>query len=141
MSDAMQDVMAQLDGQINNAGETNVNTTEAPQLETEENKKDPQFIHMPLTPELLTACRAQAGTMALGPWLQARLAEQLGVELPVKVDARQRYFTKEEKAAAKVRSANKAANLRKGLLMAHRARSAGDKEALAIAEKLIADNS
>jgi hypothetical protein len=104
-------------------------------------KKDPDFIHMPLTPELLAAARAQAGDMALGPWLQARLAEQLGVTLPVKTDGRKRYNTDAEREAAKLSAREKAANLRKGLLMAHRARAAGDAVKLAEAEKLIEDNS
>jgi hypothetical protein len=143
MSDSMSDVMAELDGQINAGEDTNVSETTAVEMDTnaDGSKKDPAFIHMPLTPELLAAARAQAGTEALGPWLQRRLAEQLGVTLPVKTDGRQRYHTEEQRKAAKVAAATKAANLRKGLLMAHRARAAGDAVKLAEAEKIIADNS
>jgi len=122
--------------------DTNMDNGETVVLETgDSSKKDPAFIHMPLTPELLAAARAQAGDMALGPWLQARLAEQLGVTLPVKTDGRKRYNTDEERKAAQLSSREKAANLRKGLLMVHRARAAGDMAKLAEGEKLIADNS
>ena len=147
MSQALDAVMAQLDGQISDAGENAQKGTtmdsETIVLESGESdsKADPKFIHMPLTPELLAAARAQAGDMALGPWLQARLAEQLGVTLPVKTDGRKRYNTEAEREAAKLSAREKAANLRKGLLMAHRARAAGDTAKLAEAEKLIADNS
>lgn len=149
MSQALDAVIGQLDAVENGTTEgtnTNMDTTQvetAPVMETETaaDKKDPAFIHMPLTPELLAAARAQAGDMALGPWLQARLAEQLGVTLPVKADGRKRYNTDAEREAAKLGAREKAANLRKGLLMAHRARAAGDAVKLAEAEKLIADNS
>lgn len=108
-------------------------------------KDDPRFIHMPLTPELLAAARLKAGeNVALGPWLQEYLAAQLGVTLPVKIDKRVRYTGPDAdklRAAAKVKATEKAANLRKGLLMVHRARAAGDMVKLAEGEKLIADNS
>lgn len=147
---ALDEVMSNLDTIIENADENlapegmtvNENGSTTIDLDTTESKKDPAFIHMPLTPELLAACRKAAGeNVALGPWLQERLADQLGVTLPVKVDKRQRYTTEEARQAAKVAARDKAANLRKGLLMAHRARQSGDKAALAVAEKLIADNS
>lgn len=140
MSDALDQVMGTLDGQIN-AEDTNVSETTTIELDTEEGKADPKFIHMPVTAELLAAVRVAAGTEALGPWLQRKLAADLGVTLPVKTDGRQRYSTEEQRKAAKVAAATKAANLRKGLLMAHRARSAGDAVKLAEAEKIIADNS
>jgi hypothetical protein len=149
MSQAMDQVMSALDGveqaeteMMETMMDTSRETGETITLDTDASKKDPAFIHMPLTPELLAACRNAAGeNVALGPWLQERLAGQLGVTLPVKVDKRQRYTTEEARQAAKVAARDKAANLRKGLLMAHRARQSGDKTALAIAEKLIADNS
>lgn len=140
MSDAMQDVMAQLDGQIN-AGEDTTMNSDTITLDTDAAKKDPAFIHMPLTPELLAAARQAAGTQALGPWLQELLAKQLNVTLPVKTDGRQRYHTEEQRQAAKVAARDKAANLRKGLLMAHRARQANDAVKLAEAEAIIAANS
>lgn len=147
MSQAMDAVMGTLDA-IEAAEtemmETNMDTsseTGAVALDTDAGRKDPAFIHMPLTPELLAAARAQAGTQALGPWLQELLAKQLNVTLPVKTDGRQRYTTEEQRQAAKVASREKAANLRKGLLMAHRARSAGDAVKLAEAEAIIAANS
>lgn len=145
--------MGTLDGIIENAGENlapegmtmieNGAVEAAPVMESGDSKakKDPDFIHMPLTPELLAAARREAGDTALGPWLQARLAEQLGVTLPVKSDGRKRYNTDAEREAAKLGAREKAANLRKGLLMAHRARAAGDAVKLAEAEALIAANS
>lgn len=146
MSDAMTDVMTALDTVAQDskleADEMNENAAiDAGQMDTESGKADPKFIHMPVTPELLAAARAQAGTEALGPWLQRLLASQLNVVLPVKVDGRQRYNTQEQRDAAKLASRDKAANLRKGLLAAHRARAAGDTVALAAAEALIAANS
>jgi hypothetical protein len=147
MSDAMTNLMDTLTA-VENAEtemmETNMDTsaeTGTPTLDTDAAKKDPAFIHMPLTPELLAAARAQAGTEALGPWLQRLLADKLNVTLPVKTDGRQRYTTEEQRQAAKVAARDKAANLRKGLLMAHRARAAGDAVKLAEAEALIAANS
>lgn len=140
MSQAMDAVMGTLDNLAEGNGTMDTETTTVI-LDTDAGKKDPAFIHMPLTPELLAAARAKAGTEALGPWLQRLLADQLGVTLPVKTDGRQRYTTEEQRQAAKVASREKAANLRKGLLMAHRARQAGDEAALAVANKLIADNS
>lgn len=121
-------------------------------------KDDPQFIHMPFTvngeyvPELLAAARKAAGDMALGPWLQGYLAKQLGVTLPVKTDARKRYNTDAEREQAKLTSRERSANLHKGLLAQHRAKTAlkaatNDAERaaaqakLADAEKLIAANS
>lgn len=131
---AILDNMAEGNGQM-----TETTTVE---MDTDGSKKDPAFIHMPLTPELLAACRQAAGeNVALGPWLQERLAAQLNVTLPVKIDKRQRYTTEEARQAAKVAARDKAANLRKGLLMAHRARAAGDAVKLAEAEALIAANS
>ncbi|RPJ64157.1 MAG: hypothetical protein EHM23_00860 [Acidobacteria bacterium] len=146
MSQAMDAVMGALDTVAQDSETEAVEMAEnaaidAGEIETEASKKDPQFIHMPLTPELLAACRAQAGTEALGPWLQRRLAGQLNVTLPVKTDGRQRYTTEEQRQAAKLAARDKAANLRKGLLMAHRARAAGDAVKLAEAEALIAANS
>lgn len=117
-------------------GTTQVET--APVMDTEKSKDDPKFIHMPLTPELLAAARAKAGNVALGPWLQELLASQLGVTLPVKTDGRKRYSSDEEREAAKVASRDKAANLRKALLAAHRARMAGDEVKLAEANENIA---
>ena len=144
MSDSMAEVMGTLDAAIENGTQEDT-MDNATQVEMDTNadgsKKDPAFIHMPLTPELLAAARAQAGTEALGPWLQRRLAEQLGVTLPVKTDGRKRYHTEEQREAAKLQARDKAANLRKGLLMAHRARAAGDAVKLAEAEALIAANS
>jgi hypothetical protein len=147
---AMDEVLGTLDTIIENADENLApegmtmieNGSTTIDLDTTESKKDPAFIHMPLTPELLAACRQAAGeNVALGPWLQERLAAQLNVTLPVKVDKRQRYTTEEARQAAKVAARDKAANLRKGLLMAHRARAAGDAVKLAEAEALIAANS
>jgi hypothetical protein len=127
--------------------DTNVQDNDAVVMESGSGstKDDPRFIHMPLTPELLAAARLKAGeNVALGPWLQEYLAAQLGVTLPVKVDRRVRYTgpnAEELRKAAKVKAIEKAANLRKGLLMVHRARAAGDMVKLAEGEKLIADNS
>lgn len=99
-------------------------------LETGATKKDPDFIHMPLTPDLLAAARAKAGeNVALGPWLQEYLAEQLGVTLPVKTDKRVRYTGPDadaQRAAARQRSITKAADTRKYLLAIHKARKAGN---------------
>ena len=147
MSQALDAVMGTLDAVENGTQEGTMNGTvtqdTAPEMDTEQDgsKKDPAFIHMPLTPELLAAARAKAGDEALGPWLQRLLAEQLGVSLPVKTDGRKRYHTEEQREAAKLAARDKAANLRKGLLMAHRARAAGDAVKLAEAEALIAANS
>jgi hypothetical protein len=146
MSQAMDTVMGALDTVAQDseteAVEMNENAAiDAGEMDTAASKKDPAFIHMPLTPELLAAARAQAGTEALGPWLQRLLADKLNVTLPVKTDGRQRYTTEEQRQAAKVAARDKAANLRKGLLMAHRARAAGDAVKLAEAEALIAANS
>lgn len=139
MSQAMDAVMGTLDNLAEGNGTMN---TETIVLDSGDSKKDPAFIHMPLTPELLAACRQAAGeNVALGPWLQQYMAERLNVTLPVKTDGRQRYTTEEARQAAKVASREKAANLRKGLLMAHRARQANDAAALEVANKLIADNS
>jgi hypothetical protein len=69
------------------------------------------------------------------------LSDKLGVTLPVKTDGRKRYNTEAERETAKLNAREKAANLRKGLLMAHRARAAGDTAKLAEAEALIAANS
>jgi hypothetical protein len=142
MSDAMDQVMGALDGQINTAeGNGQMSETIVLENESAESKKDPAFIHMPLTPELLAAARTAAGDTALGPWLQQVLADKLGVTLPVKTDGRKRYNTEAERETAKLNAREKAANLRKGLLMAHRARAAGDTAKLAEAEALIAANS
>ena len=119
-------------------GQTTVETAPAMETEADASKKDPAFIHMPLTPELLAAARAKAGDEALGPWLQRILAEQLGVALPVKTDGRKRYNSDEAREAAKLASRDKAANLRKALLAAHRARMAKDSVKLAQAEADIA---
>jgi len=146
MSQAMDAVMGALDTVAQDSETEAVEMAEnaaidAGEMDTAASKKDPAFIHMPLTPELLAAARAQAGTEALGPWLQRLLADKLNVTLPVKTDGRQRYTTEEQRQAAKVAARDKAANLRKGLLMAHRARAAGDAVKLAEAEALIAANS
>jgi hypothetical protein len=146
MSQALDAVMGNLDAVAQDSETEAVEMAEnaaidAGEMDTAASKKDPAFIHMPLTPELLAAARAQAGTEALGPWLQRLLADKLNVTLPVKTDGRQRYTTEEQRQAAKVAARDKAANLRKGLLMAHRARAAGDAVKLAEAEALIAANS
>jgi hypothetical protein len=100
------------------------------ELDTDKGRKDPDFIHMPLTPELLAAARAKAGAnVALGPWLQEYLAEQLGVTLPVKTDKRVRYTGPDaevQREAARKRSIAKAADTRKYLLAIHKARKAGN---------------
>lgn len=140
MSQAMDAVMGTLDNLAEGNGTMDTETTTVV-LDTDAGKKDPAFIHMPLTPELLAAARKEAGTEALGPWLQRILAEKLNVTLPVKTDGRQRYTTDEQRQAAKVASREKAANLRKGLLMMHRARQANDAAKMAEAEAIIAANS
>lgn len=143
--DALTAVTNTLDNLITDEKDTPMNGTTtvetAPVMDTEESKADPKFIHMPLTPELLAAARAKAGTTALGPWLQALLADQLGVTLPERTDGRKRYNSEEEREAAKLDSRTKAANLRKALLAAHRARMAGDTAKLAEAEAAIAQYS
>jgi len=142
MTDALDAVMSTLTDVENSAPvmeDTNVQTTiveTAPQMETETDasKKDPAFAHVPMTPELLAALNTARGTTALGPFVQQLLADKYGVTLPVKVNTRQRYQTDAERKQAKQNSAEKAANLRKALLAAHRARSAGDTVKLAQAE-------
>lgn len=142
MTDAMDTVMAILDTAGTTPeeviavidGETTVETAPAMDTETDATKKDPAFAHVPMTPELLAQLNAARGTVALGPFVQQLLADKYGVTLPVKVNARQRYHTEEERKQAKLNSADKAANLRKALLAAHRARSAGDTVKLAQAE-------
>lgn len=129
MSDALGAVLGTLDGHINGTEGNAVNDGTIV-LETGATKKDPDFIHMPLTPELLAAARKAAGdNVALGPWLQEYLAGQLGVTLPVKTDKRVRYTgptAEADRAAARQRSINKAADTRKYLLAIHKARKAGN---------------
>lgn len=108
-------------------------TVDAPAMDTEAAKADPKFAHVPLTPELLTALRTAAGDKPLGPFVAAMLAKQYGVTLP-ETDGRKRYTTEEAREAAKLASRDKAANLRKALLAAHRARMAKDEVKLAAAE-------
>lgn len=142
MTNAMDTVMNTLDAIENTTtentpimdGSTTVETAPAMDTETDATKKDPAFAHVPMTPELLAQLNAARGTMALGPFVQQLLADKYGVTLPVKVNTRQRYNTEEERKQAKQNSADKAANLRKALLAAHRARSAGDAVKLAQAE-------
>lgn len=142
MTNAMDTVMNTLDAIENTTtentpimdGSTAVETAPAMDTETDATKKDPAFAHVPMTPELLAQLNAARGTMALGPFVQQLLADKYGVTLPVKVNTRQRYNTEEERKQAKQNSADKAANLRKALLAAHRARSAGDAVKLAQAE-------
>lgn len=119
---------------------TPTTTPDAPAMDTEATKADPKFAHVPLTAELLVALRAAAGENPLGPFVAELLAEKYGVAYE-RTDGRKRYTTEEARLAAKVTAKDKAANLRKGLLMAHRARAAGDTVKLAEAEALITANS
>lgn len=116
-------------------GTTQVET--APVMETEASKADPKFAHVPLTPELLAALRTAAGNAALGPFVAQLLGEKYGVTIE-RTDGRKRYSTEEERESAKLASRDKAANLRKALLAAHRARMANDSVKLAEAEANIA---
>lgn len=120
--------------------EPTTTTSDAPAMDTEATKADPKFAHVPLTAELLVALRTAAGDVPLGPFVAQLLADKYGVAYE-RTDGRKRYTTEEARQAAKVTAKEKAANLRKGLLMAHRARAAGDAVKLAEAEKLISDNS
>ena len=125
--------MANKDETMN--GTTQVET--APVMETEASKADPKFAHVPLTPELLAALRTAAGNAALGPFVAQLLGEKYGVTIE-RTDGRKRYSTEEERESAKLASRDKAANLRKALLAAHRARMANDSVKLAEAEANIA---
>lgn len=112
--------------------ELNGTTTEAPptapevksDAESEEDKKDPRYIAVTMTPELLKAIRDNAGTKPLGTYLQGMIAEQLGVKLPVPQRTRTRYDNEEDKKAAQEKALKQRQLLIKALQASHRARMA-----------------
>lgn len=122
MENALTEVKAELNG----------TATEAPpstpavksEAEAEEDKKDPRYIAVTMTPELLKAIRDNAGDKPLGTFLQGMIAEQLGVKLPVPQRTRTRYDNEEDKKAAQEKAKVQRQLLIKALQASHRARMA-----------------
>lgn len=84
-------------------------------------KKDPRYIAIVMTPDLLTAIRAKAGTTPHGTFLRNIVAKELGVTITTTSAPRVKYATPELKKAAQKERAKTQKELVKQLLAKHKA--------------------
>lgn len=86
--------------------------------------KDPRYIAVTMTPELLTAIRTAAGDTPLGTWIKALIARELNVDITVNASPRQKYATEAERKEALKAQRKDRNSLIKELLAKHKAEMA-----------------
>lgn len=108
----------ELNEEMNDDETTNTNATPT------DDKKDPRYIAIVMTPELLTAIRdnAPAGT-GLGGYLRTIVANHLGVTI-TPTATRTKYANEADKKAAQTAARKSRNDLIKELLAAHKAKLA-----------------